>query len=233
GDKGSFDTARNVRGFAIKFRTNQGIWDLLMNNTPVFFLRQPAKFPILIHSQSRSLITNLPDAEQAFEYLADNPEALNQFLRTLSDAGLAKGWLQTEAFTGHAYKWIKADGSWVYVKLWCRSNQGLSNFTLGEQADVGDPDFGARALYTSINSGKLPSWTVFAQVLTPAQASNFRYNVLDVTKEWPFSLVEPHEIGRFELNKNPSNYFTEVEQLAFSPGNVVRGWAPSDDPVLQ
>ncbi|KAH9818800.1 catalase-like domain-containing protein [Melampsora americana] len=232
-DKGSFDTARNVRGFALKFRTNQGIWDLVMNNTPVFFIRRPEKFPILIHSQSRSLVNNLPDADKAFGYLADNPESLNQFLRTLSDAGLAKGWLQTDAFTGHAYKWIKSDGSWVYVKLWCRSNQGTANFTLAEDFNIGDPDLGARALYTSIDSGQFPSWTVFAQVLTPSQALNFRYDVLDVTKEWPFSLVEPREIGRFQLNQNPSNYFTDVEQLAFSPGNVVRGWAPSEDPVLQ
>ncbi|KAG0140177.1 hypothetical protein CROQUDRAFT_665546 [Cronartium quercuum f. sp. fusiforme G11] len=233
GEKGSFDTARNIRGFALKFSTKQGIWDLVMNNTPVFFLRDPAKFPVLIHSQSRSPVTNLPDADIAFNYLANNPESLNQFLRTFSDAGTAKGWLQTDAFTGHAYQWINADGSWVYVKLWCRSNQGESNFTATEEAQVGDSDFGSRALYNSINSGEFPSWTVFAQVLTASQAASFRYDVLDVTKEWPFSLVKPHEIGRFELNKNPSNYFTEVEQLAFSPANVVEGWAPSADPVLQ
>ncbi|EGG05950.1 uncharacterized protein MELLADRAFT_87433 [Melampsora larici-populina 98AG31] len=249
GDKGAYDTARNILGFGLKFRTNQGIWDLL--------IRDPAKFPILIHSQVRSAVTNLPDPDQAFGFLADNPESLNQFIRTLSDAGISKaklylrlsGWLHANAFTGHAYRWIKSDvwnhscktlasiardlGSWVYVKLSCRSNQGTSNFTRTEQAAVQDPYFAAQEIYTSIKSGKFPSWTLFAQVLTPAQASKFRYDVLDVTKEWPSSLVEPHEIGRFEFNKNPSNYFTEVEQLAFSPSNVVQGWAPSDDPILQ
>ncbi|EFP84867.2 uncharacterized protein PGTG_10338 [Puccinia graminis f. sp. tritici CRL 75-36-700-3] len=233
GEKGSFDTARNVRGFAMKFQTKQGAWDLVSNNAPVFFIRDPAKFPPLIQSQSRDPLNNLGNADTAFNYFPNNPETMNMFLRIFSSAGASRGWIHTNAWSINTYRWYKSDGTWSYVRINFETKQGVLNFTASEQAQISDPSYGARELYSSIQAGQFPRWTMFAQVLSPKDAENFRYNVLDDTKEWPTSLVVPQEIGVLELNKNPANYFTEVEKLAFSPANVIPGWAASQDPVLQ
>ncbi|WAQ89620.1 hypothetical protein PtA15_11A310 [Puccinia triticina] len=233
GEKGSFDTARNVRGFAMKFQTKQGAWDLISNNAPVFFIRDPAKFPPLIQSQSRDPSNNLANADPAFNYFPNNPETMNMFLRIFSSAGVSRGWIHTNAWSINTYRWYKSDGTWSYVRINFETKQGVLNFTAAEQAQITDPSYSARELYNSIQSGQFPRWTMYAQVLSPTDAENFRYNVLDPTKEWPTSLVVPQEIGVLELNKNPANYFTEVEKLAFSPANVVPGWAASQDPVLQ
>ncbi|KAI9607182.1 hypothetical protein H4Q26_005697 [Puccinia striiformis f. sp. tritici PST-130] len=167
------------------------------------------------------------------DYLGTNPEALPQFLRLFSDAGTSKGWLQTDAFSGHVYKWVKQDGSWVYVKITFKSSQGVANYTAAEQAQIRNPGLASEELYDSIQAGQRPGWKVYAQVMTPQDAENFRYNVLDLTKEWREDLVPLNEIGKVELTQNPTNYFAEVEQAAFSPGAIIDGWEPSDDPVLQ
>ncbi|EGF98872.1 uncharacterized protein MELLADRAFT_40594 [Melampsora larici-populina 98AG31] len=235
GEQGSGDQARDPRGFAIKFRTQKGIWDLVMNNTPVFFLRDPAKFPNFIHTQKRNPRTHLKDPNIVWDYFVHNPEALHQFMRLFSDAGTPQGFVHMHGFTGHSYRWVQKDGSWVYVKLFAETNQGIHNFTASESMKIlgENPDYATEDLFNRIESKKFPSWTMYAQILTPDQAEKFKYNILDLTKDWPFDLVEKHEIGKFELNQNPQNFFAEIEQIAFSPSNLVDGWEPSTDPVLQ
>ncbi|EFP75890.2 catalase [Puccinia graminis f. sp. tritici CRL 75-36-700-3] len=217
GEKGDFDTVRNVRGFGVKFRTPKGNWDLT--------IRDPAKFPLLIKSLTTNAQTGRQDPDATFDYLSSNAEALPQFLRLQSDA--------EDSSSGHVYKWVKQDGSWVYVKITFKTRQGNSNYTAAEQASLGNPGQASQELFESIQAGQQPGWTVYAQVMTPQDAEKFRYNVLDLTKEWREDLVPLNEIGKVELTQNPTNYFAEVEQAAFTPSNIIDGWEPSDDPVLQ
>ncbi|CAL1710212.1 unnamed protein product [Somion occarium] len=235
GESGSADSARDPRGFSMKFRTRRGIWDLVMNNTPVFFLRDPSKFPYFIHTQKREPQTHLRDKDMFWDYLGSNPESLYQVMRLFSDLGTPYGVRHMHAWTGHSYRWVKKDGKWVYVKLYVESMQGIRNFTNAEGTEMQgtNPDFSAQDLFESIEAKKFPGWTMYAQVLTPAQAEKFKYNVLDLTKDWGFDDVPKTEIGKFYLTENPANYFAEVEQAAFSPGHLVDGWALSADPVLQ
>ncbi|KAI7950587.1 hypothetical protein MJO29_009261 [Puccinia striiformis f. sp. tritici] len=233
GENGWLDTARNVRGFAMKFHTKQGLWDLLSNNAPVFFTRHPAKFPAFVEAQGRDPVTNLRDADRAFGFFANNPESMNVFLRLFSSAGISRGWVHTNSWSVHTYRWYKSDGTWSYVKLTFETQQGVLNFTEAEQAQVKDPGYAARELYSSIESGKFPRWKLYAQVMSAKEAENFKYNVLDSTKDWPTSLVAQQEIGVLELNKNPTDYHTEAKKQAFTPANFVPGWAASHDPILQ
>ncbi|KAG0148816.1 hypothetical protein CROQUDRAFT_654391 [Cronartium quercuum f. sp. fusiforme G11] len=205
GEQGSADEARDPR-----FRTQKGIWDLIMNNTPVFFIRDPAKFSTFIHTQKRNPRTHLKDPNMVWDYFGQNPEAMHQFLRLYSDAGTPKGFVHMNGFTGHSYRWVKADGSWVYVKLLAETDQGIQNFTALEATKIvgKNPDYATSDLFTRIESGRFPSWTLYAQILTPQEAEKFKYN-------------------------NPENFFAEIEQLAFAPSNMVDGWEPSTDPVLQ
>ncbi|KAI0696337.1 catalase-domain-containing protein [Cytidiella melzeri] len=235
GESGSADSARDPRGFAIKLRTRQGILDLVMNNTPVFFLRDPAKFPHFIHTQKRNPQTHLHDADLFWDYLGSNPESLYQAMRLFSDLGTPYGLRHMNGWTGHTYRFVKADGTWSYVKLYAETMQGVQNFTAAEATALAgsNADFATQDLFEAIDSGDYPGWTVYAQVLSPQQAETFKYNVLDLTKDWGFDDVNKTEIGRFYLTENPTNYFAEIEQAAFSPGRTVPGWEPSADPVLQ
>ncbi|KAI7950602.1 hypothetical protein MJO29_009276 [Puccinia striiformis f. sp. tritici] len=260
GPKGATDTVRNVRGFGVKYVSNSkrqlgSDYEQLSD----LFPSRPGKVPFT-HSRLDRKFTNGPtgsgwnfvghleivsswygelDSYKQLahvgysDYLGTNPEALPQFLRLFSDAGTSKGWLQTDAFSGHVYKWVKQDGSWVYVKITFKSSQGVANYTAAEQAQIRNPGLASEELYDSIQAGQRPGWKVYAQVMTPQDAENFRYNVLDLTKEWREDLVPLNEIGKVELTQNPTNYFAEVEQAAFSPGAIIDGWEPSDDPVLQ
>ncbi|EMD36861.1 hypothetical protein CERSUDRAFT_123893 [Gelatoporia subvermispora B] len=235
GESGSADEARDPRGFAVKFRTRKGNLDIVMNNTPVFFIRDPAKFIHFIHTQKRNPQTHLKDHDMFWDYLSSNPESNYQVMRLFSDLGTPYGFRHMNAWTGHSYRWMKADGSWVYVKLYCESMQGVKNFTNTEATAIqgSNPDFATQDLFEAIEEGNYPGWTVYAQVLTPDQAEGFMFNVLDLTKDWGCSLVPCVEIGKFYLTQNPTNYFAEVEQAGFSPSHVVDGWAASADPVLQ
>ncbi|KAI0634572.1 catalase-domain-containing protein [Trametes polyzona] len=235
GESGSADEARDPRGFAIKFRTRKGIQDIIMNNTPVFFIRDPSKFPHFIHTQKRHPASHLRDKDMFWDYLGSNPESLFQVMRLFSDLGTPYGFRHMDGWTGHTYRWVKADGSWSYVRLYAQTMQGVKNFTNAEAATIAgtNPDFATQDLYESIQNGTYPGWTMFAQVLSPEAAQKFKYNVLDLTKDWGFDNVAPVEIGKFYLTQNPNNYFAEIEQAAFSPSNMVEGWAPSADPVLQ
>jgi catalase len=206
-----------------------------MNNTPVFFIRDPAKFPHFIHTQKRNPQTHLKDPDMFWDYMSLNEESLLQFMRLFSDLGTPQGFTHMNAWTGHTYRWVKHDGSWVYVRLYAESKQGVQNFTAAEAATIQstDPDYATKDLFGRIENGTFPSWTLYGQILTPAEAEKFRYNVFDLTKEWPLNMVKPRELGKFELSQNPLNYFAEIEQAAFSPANTIDGWEPSNDPVLQ
>ncbi|EGG02473.1 uncharacterized protein MELLADRAFT_24356, partial [Melampsora larici-populina 98AG31] len=235
GESGSSDQARDPRFVNINYVASMPIILWILNNTPIFFIRDPVKFPIFLHTQKRNPQTNLKDPNLFWDYLGANHEAVGQFLRLFSDLGTPKGFTQMDAWSGHSYRWINQDGSFVYVKIYAKSNQGIHNFTSAEAENLTtqNPDWATEDLFKRIETGNFPSWTMYAQVLTPEEAESFKYNVLDLTKDWPFDLVEPKEIGKFELNQNPLNYFAEVEQAAYSPSNTVEGWRASADPVLQ
>ncbi|KAG6808736.1 hypothetical protein H0H92_003061 [Tricholoma furcatifolium] len=240
GESGSADSARDPRGFAIKLRTDEGNWDWVFNNTPVFFIRDPAKFPHFIHTQKRDPQTHLKDADMFWDYLSQNPESIHQIMILFSDRGTPDGYHQEHGYSGHTFKWLKDDGSFVYVQVHVRADGGfktLDNATATKLAGE-NPEYGIESLFNAIESGKFPSWTVYIvgpaiQTMTPEQAENFRYNVLDLTKVWPHKEFPLRPIGRLVLNENPQNYFAEIEQAAFSPSHLVPYIEPSADPVLQ
>ncbi|KAJ7066681.1 catalase [Mycena amicta] len=235
GETGSADTNRDPRGFAIKLRTKDGIWDWVFNNTPVFFLRDPTKFPLFIHSQKRSPDTNLRSPDNQWDYWSQNQEAIHQILRLFSDRGTPKSWAQMDGFSGHTYKFVSASGSWHYVKIHVLSQQGIENFnaTQASQLASQNPDFHTQELRERIASGQFPTWNVGVQTMTLEQRQNFRYDVNDITKVWPEDEFPIQQIAKIVLNKNPQNWFAEVEQLSFAPGNMPPGVEPSNDPVLQ
>ncbi|KAF8216403.1 catalase [Mycena galopus ATCC 62051] len=235
GESGSPDTNRDPRGFAIKMRTSQGIWDWVFNNTPVFFLRDPTKFPLFIHSQKRDPQTNLRNSTIQWDYWSQNQEAIYQVMILFSDRGTPQSWAQMDGWSGHTYKWVKADGTWVYVQVKITSQQGIANFNATEAlaTAASNPDHNTQDLRDRIAAGTFPTWTVAIQTMTYEQSLKFKYDVNDLTKVWPEDEFPLLEIGKIVLNKNPENWFAEIEQLAFSPSNMVPGAEPSNDPVLQ
>jgi len=239
GESGSNDLARDPRGFAVKFRTDEGIWDLVANNTPVFFLRDPAKFPHFIHTQKRDPETHLgggDDSTMFWDYLSQNPESVHQVMVLMSDPGIPAGWRFMHGYSGHTLKLINKEGEWVYAQIHMRSKQGIKTFTADEAAKQ-SPDYGQKDLFYAIKNGDYPSWDVCVQTMTPKQAEELwekeRINVLDLTHVWPQKDFPLRKVGEFTLNENPKNYFAEVEQAAFSPSHLVPGIEPSADPVLQ
>jgi catalase len=235
GEKGSPDSVRDPRGFACKFYTEEGNWDWVFNNTPVFFLRDPSKFPMFIHTQKRNPQTNLKDATMFWDYLSTHQEAVHQVMHLFSDRGTPYSYRHMNGYSGHTYKWIKPDGTFNYVQLHLKTDQGNKTFTDAEAGRLAaeNPDWHTQDLFNAIARGEHPSWTCYVQVLSPEQAEKFRWNIFDLTKVWPQSEVPLRRFGRFTLNKNPENYFAEVEQAAFSPSHMVPGVEPSADPVLQ
>ncbi|KAJ6591665.1 catalase [Mycena vulgaris] len=235
GESGSPDTNRDPRGFAIKMRTSSGIWDWVFNNTPVFFLRDPTKFPLFIHSQKRDPQTNLRSPTIQWDYWSQNQESIYQVMILFSNRGTPASWAQMHGWSGHTYKWVKADGSWHYVKIKVISQQGINNLS-ADQAKalaVENPDHNTQDLRDRIAAGKFPTWTVAIQTMTPEGGQKYRYDVNDLTKVWPEDEFPLLEVGKIVLNKNPENWFAEIEQLSFSPGNMPPGAEPSNDPVLQ
>jgi catalase len=235
GESGSADTARDPRGFAIKIRTDEGNLDWVFNNTPVFFLRDPAKFPHFIHTQKRDPQTHLKDADMFWDYLSQNPESIHQLLILFSDRGTPNGYHNMHGYSGHTFKFVRDDGEWVYVQIHVRADGGfktLDSETAGRLSGE-NPDYGIQALFEAIENKQYPSWTVYVQTMTPQQAEAFRYNVLDLTKVWPHKDYPLRPVGKIVLNENPQNYFAEIEQSAFSPSHTVPGIEPSADPVLQ
>jgi catalase len=235
GEKGSADAARDPRGFAIKFYTEEGNYDLVGNNTPVFFIRDPLKFPDFIHTQKRHPATNLRDHDMFWDFLSLTPESIHQVTILFSDRGTPATYRNMNGYSSHTYKWYNEKGEYFWVQYHFKTDQGIKNLTRDEAGGLSgeDPDHATRDLYRAIEGGDYPSWTLEMQILTPEQARDFKWDILDITKVWPHGEVPPIKIGKLVLNCNPENYFAEVEQAAFCPGNLVPGIAISPDKMLQ
>lgn len=235
GERGAADAERDVRGFAIKFYTDEGNWDLVGNNTPVFFIRDPLKFPDFIHTQKRDPKTNLRNATAAWDFWSLNPESLHQVTILMSDRGLPQNYRQQHGFGSHTYSFVNDAGERFYVKFHFKSQQGIACYTDGEAAElVGrDRESAQRDLFQNIEQGQFPRWTLKVQVMPEAEAATYHINPFDLTKVWPHADYPLIEVGVLELNKNPENYFAEVEQAAFTPANVVPGIGFSPDKMLQ
>ncbi|KWU47565.1 catalase-domain-containing protein [Rhodotorula sp. JG-1b] len=235
GESGSADTARDPRGFSVKIRTEEGNWDHVYNNTPVFFLRDPSKFPVFIHTQKRDPQTHLKDADMFWDYLSQNPDAFHQVMILFGDRGIPDGYRKMHGYSGHTHKLVKKDGSFVYAQFHYVSDQGTGFLTQEEGVKLAgeNPDYSNQDLFEAIERGEHPSWTFCVQTMTPEQAEKFRYNILDLTKIWPHKEFPLRPVGKLTLNENPKNYFAEIEQVAFAPSHLIPGVEPSADPVLQ
>ncbi|XP_050307685.1 catalase-like [Anthonomus grandis grandis] len=240
GNMGSADTVRDPRGFAIKFYTEDGIWDLVGNNTPVFFMRDPILFPMFIHSQKRNPVTNLRDWDAFWDYLSLTPMCVHQVMILFSDRGIPKGHRHQHGYGSHTFSLIDKNRKLTWCKFIYKTDQGIENFEDPNEAEriAGeDPDYAIRDLYNAIENAKdyddYPSWTFYIQVMTPEQAKQQKFNVFDLTKVWPHKDFPLIKVGKFYLNRNPSNYFAEIEQLAFSPNNLTPGIGDSPDRMLQ
>ncbi|NLU37219.1 MAG: catalase [Clostridiales bacterium] len=235
GERGAADAERDIRGFAIKFYTNEGNWDLVGNNTPVFFFRDPMLFPDLNHAVKRDPRTNMRSPQNNWDFWSMIPEALHQVTITMSDRGIPKSYRHMHGFGSHTFSLINKDNERVWVKFHFVSQQGIENLTDQEAAEIVayDRESHQRDLYEAIERGDYPRWTMYIQVMTEEQARNHPYNPFDLTKVWykkDFPLIE---VGYFELNRNPENYFADVEQAAFNPADVVPGIGYSPDRMLQ
>ena len=235
GEKGSADAERDPRGFAVKFYTEGGNFDLVGNNTPVFFIRDPIKFPDFIHTQKRHPATNTKEANMFWDFLSLTPESIHQVTILFSDRGTPKTFRYMNGYGSHTYKWYNNKGDYYWVKYHFKTDQGIQNLTRDEAEKLKgtDPDHATRDLYESIKKGDYPSWTLQVQIMSPEEVEDYRFDPFDVTKVWPHGDYPPIEVGRMVLNRNPENYFAEVEQAAFSPGNFVPGIAASPDKMLQ
>jgi catalase len=235
GEKGSADTARDPRGFALKFYTEDGNWDLVGNNTPVFFIKDAKKFPDFIHTQKRLPRTNLKSATMMWDFWSLNPESLHQVLILMSDRGTPYGYRHMHGFGSHTFSMINDKNERVWVKFHFKTKQGVKNFTDEEAVKMAgeNPDFAQEDLCNAIENGDFPKWTMYIQVMTEEQAKDFRWNPFDVTKVWfhdDFPLIE---VGEMELNEVPVNYFAHVEQSTFSPSSLINGISFSPDKMLQ
>jgi catalase len=235
GEKGSPDSARDPRGFAVKFYTEDGNYDLVGNNTPVFFIRDPLKFPDFIHTQKRHPATNCPDPNMFWDFLSLTPESIHQVTILFSDRGIPADYRHMNGYSSHTLKWYNSKGEYFWVQYHFKTDQGIQNLTREEAQQLAgkDPDHATRDLYEAIERHEYPSWTLEMQILTPEQVKDFRWDIFDITKVWPHAEVPPIKIGKLVLDRNPANYFAEVEQAAFCPGNVVPGIALSPDKMLQ
>jgi len=235
GEKGSADSVRDPRGFAIKFYTEDGNYDLVGNNTPVFFIRDPLKFPDFIHSQKRDPYTNIQEPDNVWDFFSLSPEATHQFTILFSDRGIPISFRNMDGFGSHTFQWVNAGGDVFWVKYHFKTDQGIKNLTAEEAARIAgtDADYHQRDLLRAIDRADYPSWTLKMQIMPAAGAAKYRFNPFDVTKVWPHRDYPLTTVGRIVLNRNPENYFAEVEQAAFNPAHFVPGIGPSPDKMLQ
>jgi len=235
GERGAADAERDIRGFAIKFYTDDGNWDLVGNNTPVFFLRDPLRFPDLNHAVKRDPHTNMRSAQNNWDFWTLLPEALHQVTIVMSDRGLPNGYRFMHGFGSHTFSFINEANERHWVKFTLKSQQGIRNLSDAEAAVVvaQDRESSQRDLYEAIQQMDYPKWKVFVQVLSEEVARALPYNPFDLTKVWLHEDAPLIEVGVLELNRNPDNYFAEVEQAAFSPANIVPGIGFSPDKMLQ
>ncbi len=235
GERGAADAERDVRGFALKFYTEQGNWDLVGNNTPVFFVRDPLKFPDFIHTQKRHPRTNLRSATAMWDFWSLSPESLHQITILFSDRGIPKSYRHMHGFGSHTYSFINASNERFWVKFHFKTRQGIATMTnrQAEQVIAADRESSQRDLYEAIERGEYPQWDVKIQVMPERDAESYHVNPFDLTKVWPHGDYPLIDVGVLELNRNPENYFAEVEQSAFSPSNIVPGISFSPDKMLQ
>jgi len=235
GERGAADAERDVRGFALKFYTEEGNWDLVGNNTPVFFVRDPFKFPDFIHTQKRHPKTNVRSNTAMWDFWSLSPESLHQVTILMSDRGLPKSFRHLNGFGSHTYSLINAQNERIWVKFHFKTLQGIQCLTNAEAAAIvaTDRESNQRDLYDAIERQDFPRWRLAIQVMTEKQALVFAWNPFDVTKVWSQKEFPLLEVGLLELNRNPENYFAEVEQAAFSPSNIVPGISFSPDKMLQ
>ena len=234
GEQGSADTVRDPRGFALKFYTPQGNYDLVGNNTPIFFIRDPMKFPHFIRSQKRLPDSAVRDNDMQWDFWTLAPESAHQVTILMSDRGTPRTWRHMHGFGSHAYMWVNAGGERSWVKYHFLTDQGIENFSDGDaKAMVAeDPDYHRRDLYESIRAGRFPSWTLFVQIMPYADAPGYRFNPFDLTKVWPHGDYPLRRVGRLTLDRNPENFFAQIEQAAFEPSNLVPGIGISPDKML-
>jgi len=235
GERGASDCDRDPRGFALKHYTEEGNYDMVGNNTPVFFIKDPMKFPDFIHSQKRNPVTNTNDPNMQWDYWSYSPEALHQITILMSDRGTPYGHRHLNGYSSHTFKWVNAAGDQHLVKYHYKTDQGIKNFEGSEAAEMTlkDKDFATNDLYQNIEQGNFPSWTWYVQIMPIADAATYRYDVYDVTKIWPHSDYPLIPVGKLVLNRNPENYHAETEQVAYSPGHLVPGIEASLDKMLQ
>ncbi|MDO5092016.1 MAG: catalase [Propionibacteriaceae bacterium] len=234
GELGSPDTWRDVRGFALKFYTEEGNFDMVGNNTPIFFLRDPMKFPDFIHSQKRLPDSGLRSTNMQWDFWTLSPETAHQVAYLMGDRGLPKSWRHMNGYSSHTYMWVNAAGEKFWVKYHFLTDQGVANMSAEEAAKLAgnDGDYHRRDLFDAIGRGEFPSWTLKVQVMPYADAKTYRFNPFDLTKVWPQADYPRIEVGRFTLNENPVNHFAQIEQAAFSPSNTVPGTGVSPDKML-
>ena len=239
GEKGSADTERDPRGFAVRFYTEEGNWDLVGNNTPMFFIKDPIKFPDFVHTQKRHPQTNLKSPTLMFDFWSKAPESLHQVTMLFSDRGTPDGYRHMHGFGSHTFSLINEGGERVFVKWHFFTLQGIKNLSAADAVRLAgeDPDHAQRDLFNAIAEGNFPRWEVRVQIATEAELVAWEtrtgWNPFDLTKVWPHADFPRHPVGILELNRNPENYHAEVEQVAFSPSNIVPGLGYSPDKMLQ
>jgi catalase len=235
GEKGSADTERDPRGFSVKFYTEEGNWDMTGNNTPVFFIRDPLKFGDFIHTQKRDPQTNLKSPTMMWDFWSLSPESLHQVTILFSDRGTPDGYRHMDGFSSHTFSLINAQGELFYVKWHFKTKQGIKNLMSDEALRLKgvDPDYAQRDLFHAIEDGNYPKWKASIQVMPEAGAEHYKVNPFDLTKVWSHKDYPLIEVGELQLDRNPENYFTDVEQAAFSPVNIVPGMGFSPDKMLQ
>jgi catalase len=235
GERGAADAERDIRGFAMKFYTEEGNWDLVGNNTPVFFLRDPLKFPDLNHAIKRDPRTGLRSPDNNWDFWSSLPEALHQVTIVMSDRGIPRSFRHMHGFGSHTFSFLNAANERFWVKFTLKTQQGIQNLTDAEAAERvgGDRETHQRDLYESIENGDFPRWTVFIQIMPENEAGTYHINPFDLTKVWPHGDYPLIEVGVMELNRNAENFFAEVEQAAFNPANIVPGISFSPDKMLQ
>jgi catalase len=235
GSRGAADTARDPRGFAMKLYTEDGNWDLVGNNTPVFFIRDGIKFPDFIHSQKYDPHTNRQEPDNIWDFFSHSPEATHQFTILFGDRGIPASFRQMDGFGSHTFQWVNASGERFWVKFHFKTDQGIRCLTSeqGEMLGGKDPSYLHKDLYDAIAREDFPSWTLKVQIMPEKDAASYRFNPFDVTKVWPNKDYPQITIGRMVLNRVPDNHFAETEQAAFDPSNFIPGIGPSPDPMLQ
>ncbi|XP_037900229.1 catalase-like [Glossina fuscipes] len=235
GESGSNETVRDSKGFAVKFYTEDGIFDIVGQNCPVFSIRDPLLFPSLVHVVKRNPQTHLRDADMYWDFMSQCPETIHYMCMIFGDRGIPDGYRHMNGYSVHAYKLVNDKTEGVFAKFHFRTDQGVQNLD-DERAlclACRDPDYCTRDLFNSIRNGNYPSWTLYVQLLTQQQAKNLNFDAFDPTKIWPYTEAPLIPVGKIILDRNPANYFAEIEQMAFSPANMVPGIEASPDKILQ